>query len=367
MIRFPRLKTFLAVFPISENTWGLRGGADEVWRLKLNDARAVRALGALLPYLDGQTATEDILASLEASGVHRGAAAAVLRQLEASSLLEEVDASGLSDQELTAFEDQIRYLSRFTQQGGAKFQAALRGSRVALLADGALGESMYRQLAGSGFGEVIILSRQPSHARAWIERVAAPPPRTTVLNLDPDGIWPGDGLELPQILVVCQEAHDPLLMEAVDALSKQRQLPWLLVRNLDLQEGWVGPLFVPGDTASYLTLEARLRGNMSRFTEYVAFDAHVRAAEPPPACGGLNAGFDLLASVAAIELIKFITEIKVPELLGKFLTINFWTWETELHEVLRLPALDRQEASRPSVYPWKVVSHDNGATSPGRA
>src|SRR5882762_5480491 len=111
MIKFPRLKTFLAVFPISENTWGLRGGADEVWRLKLNDARAVRALGALLPYLDGQTATEDILGSLEASGIHRGAAAAVLRQLEASSLLEEVDACGLSDGELTAFEDQIRYLS----------------------------------------------------------------------------------------------------------------------------------------------------------------------------------------------------------------------------------------------------------------
>lgn len=356
MIKYPRLKTFLSVFPISETAWGLRGGADEQWRIKLTDERAVRAFGALLPYLNGQTATEDILRSLETAGSHRGAAAAVLRQLEASSLLEEADAAGLPDAELNQFEGQIRFFSRFTQQGGAKLQSALRGSRVALLADGALGESVYGRLAGAGFGEVIILSRQPSHAKAWIERVTAPRPRTTVLDLDSDEIWPADAPDLPQVLIVCQDAHDPLLLEAVDALSKRRLLPWLLVRNHDLQEGWVGPLFVPGETASYLSLDARLRANMSRFPEYLAFDAHVRATERPSAIGGLHAGFDLLAGIAVIELIKFVTEIKVPELLGKFLTINLWTWETELHEVLRLPALDRKEASRPSAYPWKVVS-----------
>jgi len=355
MIKFPRLKTFLSVFPISETTWGLRGGADEQWRIKLTDERAVRAFGALLPYLNGQTATEDILRSLETAGIHRGAAAAVLRQLESSSLLEEADAAGLLDAELNRFEGQIRFFSRFTQQGGAKLQSALCDSRVALLADGPLGESMYGRLAGAGFGEVIILSRQPSHAKAWIERVTALRPRTTVLDLDSDEIWPADS-PVPQVLIVCQDAHDPLLLEAVDALSKRRLLPWLLVPNPVLQEGWVGPLFVPGETASYLSLDARLRANMSRFPEYLAFDAHVRATERTSAIGGLHAGFDLLASIAVIELIKFVTEIKVPELLGKFLTINLWTWETELHEVLRLPALDRKEASRPSVYPWKVVS-----------
>lgn len=367
MIKFPRLKTFLTIFPISETTWGLRGGTDELWRIKLTDERAVRAFGALLPYLNGQTATEDILRSLESAGIHGGAAAAVLRQLEATSLLEEAEASGLSDDELSQFEDQIRFFSRFTQQGGAKFQAALRGSRVALLADGALGESMYRRLADAGVGEVVLLSRRPPQAHAWVESVNGMRPRTTVLALDSDEIWPVDGPGLPQILVVCQEAHDPLLLEAVDALSKRRRLPWLLVRNLDLQEGWVGPLFVPRETASYLSLEARLRGNLPCFAEYLAFDAHVRATERPATLGGLHAAFDLLANIAVIELIKFLTEIKVPQLLGKFLSVNFWTWETELHEVLRLPALDREPAPRPAVFPWKVVSHEDGATSPGRS
>ena len=45
LIRFPRLKAFLSVFPISDTAWGLRGGADEVWRIKLTDERSVHAFG----------------------------------------------------------------------------------------------------------------------------------------------------------------------------------------------------------------------------------------------------------------------------------------------------------------------------------
>jgi bacteriocin biosynthesis cyclodehydratase domain-containing protein len=367
MIRFPRLKTFLTVCPLDEKTWGLRGGTDEIWRVKLTDERAIRAFGALLLYLNGQTAADDILRSLEESGVHRGAAAAVLRQLEAASLLEDADAHGLSGAELQQFEQQIRFFSRFTQQGGAKMQAMLRDSHVGLIGDSSLGESVWGRLVRAGFGDLAILSRQPLRARTWITRIAEPRPRVTVLDLDPDDIWPADAPGLPQVLVVCQDAHDPRLLDAVDAWSKRRRIPWLLVRNLELQEGWVGPLFVPGETASYRSLEARLRANMPNYSEHVTFEAQIHATEPTPPIGALEAMGDLLASIAVIELIKFVTEMKVPELLGKFLTVNLWTWETELHEVLRMPALDRHEASRPSVYPWRVDDQEQSAVSSGRS
>jgi len=368
MIKFPRLKTFLSIFPLSPTTWGLRGGTDELWRMRLTDERAIRAFGALLPYLNGETASEEILRAVEEAGVHRGAAAAVLKQLEESALLEEAApaADGLSADEQAEFADQIRFFSRFTQEGGAKFQAALGRARVGLVADGALGRSLYRRLAEAGFGEVIVLSPRPEAAAAWALGGAGRAPRTTVLPLDRDAIWPAQAGEPPLVLVVCQEAHDPLLLESVDALSKRRRLPWMLVRNLDLQEGWVGPLFVPGETASYLSLEARLRSNLPCYPEYVAFDSHVRATEPPPALGGLHAAYDLLASIAVLELVKLATEIRVPHLLGKFLTVDLWSWETEVHEAMRLPALDRETASRPEVFPWKVVSHEDGATRPGR-
>src|SRR5262249_16391752 len=156
--------------------------------------------------------------------------------------------------------------------------------------------------------------------------VAAPRPHTTVVALDPDEIWPDDRPDVPPVLVVCQDAHDPQLLEAIDALSKRRGLPWLLVRSVELQEGWAGPLFVPGETASYLRLEAWLQSKMAGFGEYRAFDAHVRATARPTGIGGLHAAFDVLAGIAVIELVKLVTDIKVPELLGKFLTINFSTW-----------------------------------------
>jgi bacteriocin biosynthesis cyclodehydratase domain-containing protein len=380
VFKFPRLKTFLSVFPIGGSVWGVRGGADEVWRIKLTDERAVRAFGALLPYLDGRMTTDDILAAVEAAGQHRGAAVAVLRQLERSQLLEEADASGLSEPELREFDDQIRFFSRFTQQGGARLQARLRECHVALIGDGALGRSVYERLAGAGVGEVSILSREPAQVARWNERASTPQPqpppqpqpqprpRTRVLDLDPNEILPAGAPE-PYLLIVCQESHDPRMLEAVDALSRRRRLPWLLVRSLEWQEAWVGPLFVPGETASYRSLEARLQANMTGYHEYRAFDTHVRdvGSERLPTIGSLHAAFDLLASVAVIEAIKFVTEIKVPELLGKFLTINLWTWETELHEVLRVPALDRPDTVRPPVYPWRVSAHGHDTPVSDRA
>src|SRR5262249_61352752 len=98
------------------------------------------------------------------------------------------------------------------------------------------------------------------------------------------------------------------------------------------------------------------------------FDARLRetgrAAAPS---GGLHAAFDLLASIAAIEVVKLVTGIQVPHLLGKVLTVDLWHWEMEVHEVLRVPKLDRQPASQPTVFPWRVVSHADGTPASDRA
>lgn len=364
MITRPRLKAFLSVFPLSKNAWGLRGGPDEVWRVKLTDERAVRAFGALLPYLDGTTARDEILNAVAATGVHAGAAEAVLNQLETFGLLEEADSAGLAEAELERYDEQICFFSRFGQQGGARFQAALRDAHVGLVADGSLGESLYQRLAGAGFGALTLVSRQPERVAEWPGRLSGACPRTSVVALDPESVWLPEAEGCPSVFVVAQQSHDPHLLESMDALSKRRRLPWLLVRSLDLKEGWVGPLFVPGETASYLSLEARLRSNMARFPEYLAFDAHVRGGAQPAGAGALRAALDMLSGIAVIELIKFVSEIKVPELLGKFLTVNLWTWETELHEVLRLPSLDRDVPARPTVHPRRIVSDEIGAAAP---
>jgi ribosomal protein S12 methylthiotransferase accessory factor len=154
--------------------------------------------------------------------------------------------------------------------------------------------------------------------------------------------------------MVCEETHDPTLLETADAWSKKHRLPWLLLRAVDFQEGWVGPLFLPGETACYRSLDARLKGNMPFYEEHQAFDQRVQAAGGPRASlGALMPVYDLLAAVAVTEAVKFVSQVIVPHLLGRFLTVNVWTWETEIHEVLRVPGIEPLAEGGPTAFPWK--------------
>ena len=170
---------------------------------------------------------------------------------------------------------------------------------------------------------------------------------------------------LPALLVLAQQAHDPKLLEATDAWSKRHRLPWLLVRAVDAREGWVGPLFVPGETACYLSLDARLKGNLPFYEEHQAFDEQVRDVGWQSApLGGLPSFLELLAGIAVTEAVKLVSEIDVPYLAGRFLTINLWSWEMETHDVLRVPGIDPFAEPRPTVFPWKEAEDAVHRTTP---
>jgi hypothetical protein len=367
MIHKPKLKTFLTVFPISDTTWGLRGGSEELWRIKLRDESAIRTFSGLLPYLNGQHEFEDILTKVGEQGLDGETARRLLEHFESSSLIEEADSSGLSDEEADRYEDQITFFSRFSQEGGAKYQQLLRQARVAVIGEGGLGRSVCRHLEGAGFGEVITLSAEPASAEHAGNGNGAAPRRGVKmrsLGLSRQSIWPeGEAGELPQVFILPQEAHDPQLLEAMDAFSKEKSVPWMLVRGMDPREGWVGPLFIPGETASYVSLEARLRGNAPYFNEYQAFDNFLRSSNSPsPACGGLSTFHDVLSGIAVAEVIKYVTSISVPQLAGRFLTIDLLTWETEVHDVLRIPRLEAEFYNRPRTFPWKEIPYGDKQT-----
>ena len=370
MIQKPKLKGFLTVFPISDSTWGVRGGSDELWRFKLTNEKAKRTFTGVLPYLDGKRDLDEILDQAERDGLERGAAQALLNRLEAVNLIENSNGSRLPAAEDQHFGNQLDFFARVTNAGGAVHQASLRQSRIALVGGGEFSESVLRQLDRAGFGEAVLL-----HEDA--DETSAPAPeneatdgavrtRVSTRALDREAIWTSssDDDELPDVFVVAQEAHDPEILEAMDAFSKRHGVPWMLMRALSPQEGWVGPLFVPDETACYLSLEVRLRGNVSFYPEYVAFDEHLREGPKQAArCGNLNPFLDLLSSLAVIELVKLVSGISMPQLAGRFLTINLLNWETELHDVLRVPRLALESAKNPIPFAWKKVPFGDVKTS----
>lgn len=353
MLKKPRLKQYLTIFPISETTWGLRGGSDELWRLKLRDEEATKAL-ALLSYLTGKYAVEEITDLMAAKGVTAEEVTSLLQQLQDASLIEEADSFGLSEQEEETFRSQLAFFSRFTSDGGAKYQARLRDSRVGIIGDGYLAKTLHRQLKESGFGNILLFSSDPESTRASLNGHNNNGLR--VLELDRDAIWAEHkSPDMPELFFVAQEAEDPQVLDAMDRLSKQRKIPWLLVRAVEANVGWVGPLFIPDETAGYESLEARLRSNQNYFPEYQAFSRYLRDKREASAnCGSLHVFFELLGAIAVIEAIKFLGNVTVPQLAGRFLTINLTTWDVEGHDVLRVPHLGL-EVTEPKLFAWKEM------------
>lgn len=366
MLKKPKLKKFLTIFPISDTTWGLRGGSDELWRLKLRNEEAVNAL-ALLSYLNGKYSVEEITDLMGQKGINAGEVSTLLEQLQGASLIEEADAFGLSEEEEKEFSSQITFFSRYTSEGGAKYQARLRASRVGVIGDGYLARTIRRQLIASGFGEVLLFSSNPESALASLNghnTNGGSPAR--VLELDRDLICASDEKEsLPALFIVAQEAEDPQLLEAMDQLSKRRNVPWLLVRALEIHVGWVGPLFIPNETATYENLEARLRSNLSYFSEYQAFTNYLRSKSVPSAdCGGLHVFLELMGAIAVCEAIKFLGNLSMASLASRFLTINLSNWDIETHEVLRVPSVGL-EVNEPKLFAWKEMPESIHANEEG--
>lgn len=356
MLQRPRLKTFLTLFPLSDQVWGLRGGPDELWTVKLGSEETMRTFCALLPHLNGQT-TWDVILDKTSSGTGATTAASkMLEDLESAGLIEDADPHDLSVGEVDQYSQQLAFFSRFTSEGGAKYQALLKAARVTVFGTGELADCTRRHLQDAGVGDVRSVGGGDP-AGAANGHGAAKLDGQLAAGLDPSAEppWPADAT--PNLLAYAEQEHNPAALEAVDGFSKRHHVPWILLRATDVHEGCVGPVFVPGETASYVSLEARLRSNMSHHSEYHAFDQYVhRTLGASRPVGGLRAGFDCLATILTIEAVKFLTGVLPLTLAGKFLTVNILTWETELHEVLRMPRLE-MDADVPQIFPWREAPY----------
>lgn len=353
----PKLKTFLTLFPVSETSWALRGAEDELWRLHLGaKERALEVFTRTLPYLNGAHTVSEIIDALAAEGIEEREIQQLLDKFEASSLLEEGDDFGLDAEESERYASQLAFFSRFSSTGGARYQAQLGRRHVGLVADGRLGSSALRQLGEAGIGRITVLTSRPDFPVGGGN--GSSPVRIERRELDAERLWEGDRSELPDAFLVALDAEDPALFEAMDDLSKAHELPWMPVRAFESVGGTIGPLFLPGETACYRSMLARLRSNLSYFPENLAYEKHLRRQRTTGApLGGLHPFFELLSSIAVIELIKLLTEFTVPHLAGRFMTVNLRNWSTELHDVLRVPNLGLD--AEPKLFPWKEVPYED--------
>src|SRR5262245_48780650 len=161
------------------------------------------------------------------------------------------------------------------------------------------------------------------------------------------------------VVVVDDYLHPQLT--AWNSRSLASQHPWILVKPVGM-EIWIGPMFVPGETACWECLAQRLRGHR-KLEHYLA---RCGGIDPPSAFpAGIASTRHAALAEAATEITRWVGTGGQSMLLDRVVATNVVKWERSQHALVRrpqcpsggLPLRDRHTAvwpvrleSRPKVH-----------------
>lgn len=111
--------------------------------------------------------------------------------------------------------------------------------------------------------------------------------------------------------------------------------PWLLVRPIGI-ESWIGPMFVPGQTACWDCLAQRLRGHRKLET-YIAKRRGDDAPLGAAAAAGIASTQHMALAEAATEITRWIATGGQSALLNQMITTNVLTFDRARHVLTRRP------------------------------
>lgn len=203
----------------------------------------------------------------------------------------------------------------------------LAESRVVVVGSGLLAECVARDLGAAGIAEVVRMAEaeREGHAREGHDR------HTECADL-------ARACHGAALAIACSEYGGRSEYEAmVNEVARVSGLAWLSVRIFG-GEGFVGPLFVPGDGPCHACLLTREEANwvdpeLSRtYLQCVAKDpTNVEAY------GRLPAFVSLMSQWTVLESTKWLSRFTMPTLFGRVLRVDFLACVTQLHRVFRLP------------------------------
>jgi bacteriocin biosynthesis cyclodehydratase domain-containing protein len=217
-------------------------------------------------------------------------------------------------------------------------------ARVAIVGHGVLGRAVRSLLASTPCGSITVIESssvarsgnvrdtlEPASA-SWPDATAStrslPRPRDCAQWMESvgDNDW----------VIAAQDCFEPEELAALNEAALQLQLPWSLV-CFDGYEGWVGPTFVPGQTACYSCFRRRLFASAAE-PKHVFLDPGVKVHRvPSPWSAGPEAAawISLITSLFALELVG-VTEGR-GFTLSHILVVHRLNLTFQRESVLRLP------------------------------
>ncbi|PYP83522.1 MAG: hypothetical protein DMF61_23155 [Blastocatellia bacterium AA13] len=340
----PRIKECYDVIPEAVDRYQIRSSEETT---VMKGATVQQVFSHLLPLLDGRN-TEDTITEKLASVASAALVHAVIEKLRAAGVVEEAatdpangDSQGLSAEELAAYRHQLVFLDLTLERGSAvQAQLLLKKARLSIVGSGELAAALAREAIRAGVGRILGANLQPGNSISQIGPLVS-----SLVSFEAIGVETGDQQDLenlldaesPTLLAIAIDRGEPVLLEAINKFSQSRNVA-LLHCVANGTQAIVGPLVVPGQTACLTCYRLRVNSHVEFYEEQRAFEAWVksnghRRATPgtPPALA------NMAAAMAALEIIKHVTEVYEPEIYDRFISIDALTLEVISHQLLKLP------------------------------
>lgn len=321
----PKIKEYIYIFPINKNEYQVRlGENDFIYRLK---GKSVIYLSKLIPHLNGKNTIEAIAKKTK------------LRKKVVEKLIDKIktfliEGTTGSKKSLKQYGSQINFFS-LCHKEPYKIQSLLVKSKICVINQGPLGIEVIKSLIASGVCHIYTIDNYSKFRDRELSHVNVHK-KNFVIQYRPSTNFEKIFRQI-DLMILCLDSFDPQFCDTINTFALEYEKPCFLIRKNGVNEGIVGPLIVPFLTACYKCLDLRIKANLDFYDEYLQFEKYLknsRRKKPTPCLTALD---KLLSSLAAIEIVKYITGFESPVTYSRFLVVNQKDFKFDLHNILKLP------------------------------
>jgi bacteriocin biosynthesis cyclodehydratase domain-containing protein len=308
-----RVKDVIGVFALSEDEVEFRTGLTSGTAFVISDARR----RGLLASIARRIVLPDSDSARPWNRAERELLQELLPDLETNGIVELEGRDGPSPGD------------RPISNPGQLLRKPLTSARVIVVGHGILGEAVRGHLADLGCASIGVI-KSSSVSQAIAEGIE--PSLPTPLSAED---W-ARALTCADWIVAAQDAFEPEELVAVNAAALQLGIPWSLI-CCDGYEGWVGPTFVPRQTACFSCFQRRLLAGIAE-PKHVFKDPGVSVYRVPSPCRvgpETRPWTSLIASLFALEILAVMSGRGFT--LNAMLVVHRLNLTFQRESVLRLP------------------------------
>ena len=326
----PKIRTYLQTKQVSKDCLVFEAGSDSV---TLKGSSVSELLPLLLQRLDGTHTLSSIKEQLPQ--VEPKVIDEALSLFARSNLLEDPSLpppSTMAPAMLQHLEHQFNFwLSARNDRYGP--QEMLSKAQVCILGSGELGTTVADLLLSAGVAKVLRTDTTEASASDGLSGHSNSKQMTTA-KVSREIEQLESALTGSQLAILCEDFRTPLMCRLANEACLKLELPWIS-GYVDHNRASIGPFIIPRQTACFRCYEYRCQGNCAHGDP--GSDPEAIAATKPQCFGMLKPFAGYAANYLALEAMKSLTKFAYPATAGRVHTINFFTMESEFHDVLKLP------------------------------